>query len=441
MFFRNRFGKVAGTALLTGALVFAGAAGTTMASDRSDQVSKEKAASDKAAKLRSSLEGVSADLANSVIALENAKDAQKSAQGAYDEAVRVQAGAAREQAQAQDQLEVATAQLKQVEKALAASQERESENLSNIGKVARETYTNPSLGGTFEFFISDKNSGDLSTYARNAQLAAQMQSDSLKSVQNQIVGQKNSQAEQRELTSQVRKLKEQADAALQAADGAKADKETKLEELNQTLEEKKKQEAELDAKKGEISKQLAEAEKDQQAARERIMQIDAQNRSSQAASSSSSASSGSASSGNAGSSSAGYMAGGIFQAPIKGPLHLTSPFGYRIHPVTGQRRLHMGADIAAGCGLPQYAAANGTVVSTRYEGTGGNTVTINHGMLGGSSWISVYRHMTQFATSPGAQVSKGQLIGYTGATGRVTGCHVHFELWKNGTVINPIPLP
>lgn len=433
MFFRNRFGKVAGTALLTGALVFAGATGTTMASDRSDQVSKEKAASDKAAQLRASLEDVSADLANSVIALENAKDAQQSAQDAYDEAVRVQASAAREQAQAQDQLEVVTAQLKQVEKALATSQEKESENLSNIGKVARETYTNPSLGGTFEFFISDKNSGDLSTYARNAQLAAQMQSDSLKSVQNQIVGQKNSQAEQRELTSQVRKLKAQADAALQAADGAKADKQTKLEELNQTLDEKKNHEAELESKKGEISKQLEEAEKEQQAARERIEQIDAQNRRSQAG--------GSASSGNAGSGSAGFTTGGIFQAPIKGALYLTSPFGYRIHPVTGQRRLHMGADIAAGCGLPQYAAANGTVVSTRYEGTGGNTVTINHGMLGGSSWISVYRHMTQFATSPGAQVSKGQLIGYTGATGRVTGCHVHFELWKNGSVINPIPLP
>ncbi|WP_071129656.1 M23 family metallopeptidase [Varibaculum massiliense] len=433
MFFRNRFGKVAGTALLTGALVFAGATGTAMASDRSDQVSKEKAASDKAAQLRASLEDVSADLANSVIALENAKDAQQSAQDAYDEAVRVQASAAREQAQAQDQLEVATAQLKQVEKALATSQEKESENLSNIGKVARETYTNPSLGGTFEFFISDKNSGDLSTYARNAQLAAQMQSDSLKSVQNQIVGQKNSQAEQRELTSQVRKLKAQADAALQAADGAKADKQTKLEELNQTLDEKKNHEAELESKKGEISKQLEEAEKEQQAARERIEQIDAQNRRSQAG--------GSASSGNAGSGSAGFTTGGIFQAPIKGALYLTSPFGYRIHPVTGQRRLHMGADIAAGCGLPQYAAANGTVVSTRYEGTGGNTVTINHGMLGGSSWISVYRHMTQFATSPGAQVSKGQLIGYTGATGRVTGCHVHFELWKNGSVINPIPLP
>lgn len=436
MFFRNRFGKVAGTALLAGALVFAGATGTTMASDRSDQVSKEKAASDKAAKLRASLEGVSADLANLVIALENAKDAQKSAQGAYDEAVRVQASAAREQAQAQDQLEVASAQLKQVEKALAASQEKESENLSNIGKVARETYTNPSLGGTFEFFMSDKNSGDLSTYARNAQLAAQMQSDSLKSVQNQIVGQKNSQAEQRELTSQVRKLKEQADAALQAADGAKAEKQKKLEELNQTLDEKKKQEAELESKKGEISKQLAQAEKDQQAARERISEIDAKNRSSQGTSSSSGAGSG-----NAGGGSAGFTSGSIFQGPIKGPLMLNSPFGYRIQPITGGTLFHQGADIAASCGQPQFAAANGTVVSTQWEGSGGNTVTINHGMLGGSSWISVYRHMTQFATSPGARVSKGQLIGYTGTTGFSTGCHVHFELWKNGSVINPIPLP
>jgi len=311
--------------------------------------------------------------------------------------------------------------------------------LSNIGRVARETYTNPTVGGSFEFFISDKDSGDLSTYARNAQLAAQLQSDSLKNVQDQIVGQKNAQMEQRELTAQVRKLKEEADAALQAAQNAKSTKQTKLAQLNQTLEQKKQQEAELAAKKGEISKQLAEAEKEQQQAQERIRQIDAQNRKAQSARNANK--SRNVPRGNAGSSSAGFGSGGIFQAPIKGGMYLTSPFGYRIHPVTGQRRLHMGADIHAACGVPQYAAANGTVVSTRYEGTGGNTVTINHGMLGGNSWISVYRHMTHFATSPGARVAKGQLIGYTGATGRVTGCHVHFELWKNGSVINPIPLP
>ncbi|WP_101929124.1 M23 family metallopeptidase [Varibaculum cambriense] len=439
MSFRKRLGKILSATLITGSLVLAGASSTALASDRSKAADKEKAASSKAAQLRASLEDVSADLAQSVIALENTKDAQKTAQGAYDEAVRLQSNAARDQAQAQDQLDVASAQLKRVEKALAVSQEKESENLSNIGRVARETYTNPEVGGSFEFFISDKDSGDISTYARNAQLAAQLQSDSLKTVQDQIVAQKNSQMEQRELTSQVRKLKEQADAALQAAETAKSAKQTKLTELNQTLEQKKQQEAELAAKKGEISNQLAQAEKEQQEAQARIRKIDAQNRRTQEAKAAKNNSV--ARSGDAGTSSAGFSSGGIFQAPIKGGIYLTSPFGYRIHPVTGQRRLHMGADIHAACGLPQYAAANGTVVSTRYEGTGGNTVTINHGMLGGSSWISVYRHMTHFATSPGTHVAKGQLIGYTGATGRVTGCHVHFELWKNGSVINPIPLP
>lgn len=439
MSFRKRLGKILSATLITGSLVLAGASSTALASDRSKAADKEKAASSKAAQLRASLEDVSADLAQSVIALENTKDAQKTAQGAYDEAVRLQSNAARDQAQAQDQLDVASAQLKRVEKALAVSQEKESENLSNIGRVARETYTNPEVGGSFEFFISDKDSGDISTYARNAQLAAQLQSDSLKTVQDQIVAQKNSQMEQRELTSQVRKLKEQADAALQAAETAKSAKQTKLTELNQTLEQKKQQEAELAAKKGEISNQLAQAEKEQQEAQARIRKIDAQNRRTQEAKAAKNNSV--ARSGNAGTSSADFSSGGIFQAPIKGGIYLTSPFGYRIHPVTGQRRLHMGVDIHAACGLPQYAAANGTVVSTRYEGTGGNTVTINHGMLGGSSWISVYRHMTHFATSPGTHVAKGQLIGYTGATGRVTGCHVHFELWKNGSVINPIPLP
>ena len=82
MVFRKRLGRILSTAVLTGALVLAGTAGTTMASDRAKETEQEKAASTKAAQLRASLEDVSADLAQSVIALENTKDAQKSAQGA-----------------------------------------------------------------------------------------------------------------------------------------------------------------------------------------------------------------------------------------------------------------------------------------------------------------------------------------------------------------------
>ena len=114
---RKRVGTFAASVGLALVMVLVGNSGTTLASDRSDQVDKQKAASDRAAKLRASLEDVSADLADSVIALEEAKDAQIKAQNRYDEAARVQASVAREQAPAPDKLEVASAQPNRVEKA------------------------------------------------------------------------------------------------------------------------------------------------------------------------------------------------------------------------------------------------------------------------------------------------------------------------------------
>jgi murein DD-endopeptidase MepM/ murein hydrolase activator NlpD len=68
-------------------------------------------------------------------------------------------------------------------------------------------------------------------------------------------------------------------------------------------------------------------------------------------------------------------------------------------------------------------------------------VIINHGMINGSSYVSVYNHLSDFAVREGQAVSKGQVIGYTGTTGASTGCHVHLEIWKNGATIDPMSLP
>jgi len=72
------------------------------------------------------------------------------------------------------------------------------------------------------------------------------------------------------------------------------------------------------------------------------------------------------------------------------------------------------------------------------NGTHGNQVLINHGVLDGRSTVTVYNHLSRFAVSYGEQVSRGEVIGYTGATGNTTGCHVHFELWFNGAPVNPM---
>ncbi len=113
---------------------------------------------------------------------------------------------------------------------------------------------------------------------------------------------------------------------------------------------------------------------------------------------------------------------------------LTSPYGYRIHPVTGKYKFHNGVDLANDQGTPIYAARSGKVTVATYGGTYGNYVTINHG----DGYSSLYAHMTRYVVNKGDTVKKGQLIGYMGSTGRSTGPHLHFSIFYNGSSVNPM---
>ena len=113
---------------------------------------------------------------------------------------------------------------------------------------------------------------------------------------------------------------------------------------------------------------------------------------------------------------------------------LTSPYGYRIHPTTGQYKFHNGVDLANDQGTPIYAARSGKVTVATYGGTYGNYVTINHG----DGYSSLYAHMTRYVVHKGDTVKRGQLIGYMGSTGRSTGPHLHFSIFYNGSSVNPM---
>ncbi|MCL1841195.1 MAG: M23 family metallopeptidase, partial [Propionibacteriaceae bacterium] len=150
-----------------------------------------------------------------------------------------------------------------------------------------------------------------------------------------------------------------------------------------------------------------------------------------------------ASSGSSGSSSSGAAApnsGTFFQPPLTGALYVTSPFGYRIDPISGVSAFHSGVDLGASCGTPVHAAANGTVVSTGWYGTLGQYLLLDNGTIAGNSWYTGYGHLSAFAVSPGQYVTRGQVVAYVGSTGRSTGCHVHFNAIRNGTNINGWPL-
>ena len=119
--------------------------------------------------------------------------------------------------------------------------------------------------------------------------------------------------------------------------------------------------------------------------------------------------------------------------PVPGHHRITSPFGYRIHPILKYRKLHTGVDIGAPNGTPVVSAAAGTVIASRFMGGYGNCIMIDHG-----GKVTVYGHLSSRAVSPGQSVSAGQTIGYVGSTGMSTGAHLHFEVRVNGAVQNPL---
>jgi len=120
--------------------------------------------------------------------------------------------------------------------------------------------------------------------------------------------------------------------------------------------------------------------------------------------------------------------------PIKNMYNVTSGFGMRIHPIIKTYRKHTGVDITAPQGTPVYATADG-VVSRQQTAIGyGIHIIIDHGY----SYQTLYGHLSKKAVKAGQKVKRGELIGYVGNTGYSLGPHLHYEVWKNGTPVNPV---
>lgn len=125
-----------------------------------------------------------------------------------------------------------------------------------------------------------------------------------------------------------------------------------------------------------------------------------------------------------------------FLKPIQG--RITSPFGWRVHPIFNTRTFHSGIDIG-GPNLGAIRASNsGKVIYTGWYGGYGKVVILEHGVVNGTPITTLYAHMSSIAVSNGSKIQKGQVLGYEGTTGYSTGPHCHFEVRVNGKPSNPL---
>ncbi len=233
-------------------------------------------------------------------------------------------------------------------------------------------------------------------------------------------------ANQEELDKNIKASSEEK----KTLENAKAIVDANLEELNAKKDEKTKLMAKAENELGTAEKLLAQNEAE---SKEILASITAMEKAASRPSRGGSISQSNTKPSNSGSSSSQVSTNGMYS--ITGTRYaITSPFGYRTSPVGRGQEFHKGIDIGAPYGAPVYSLKAGTVTYAGWMEGYGNVVVVSHGDIS-----TLYAHNSSLSVSPGQTVAGGQQLSNVGSTGWSTGPHIHFEVIKNGTNIDPAP--
>jgi murein DD-endopeptidase MepM/ murein hydrolase activator NlpD len=127
---------------------------------------------------------------------------------------------------------------------------------------------------------------------------------------------------------------------------------------------------------------------------------------------------------------------GMFLDPVANS-YVTSPYGWRIHPIYGYWGLHDGDDFHAPCGVPLRAVDTGRVMSEYYSSVWGNRLYLSLGNINGHNYTVIYNHISRYRAGVGQVVGRGETVAYAGTTGWSTACHLHFTVLKDGNPVDP----
>lgn len=416
----------------------------------------QNAAEKEIADLEEDLEDTDADMAAAFVELKRVEALLPVAQAELDEAVATHTQAQATANALGERLEDAKSQ-----EALLVTQVQEQDaaaksTRASIAELARRAYRGEGSADSLGLVVGASSTEEFVDRYTLSQTALRAQTNSLTDLQQAEATSRNAQARLAGVREQIAKLKKEADAAVVAAQEAQAAAEAKKQEVanlvasqqaqltkiearkNQQLAAKAQKEADAKALEDELQKVIGLTKKEK--ARLAAIRAAERKRAEEAAKKAAEEAKKNGTKAptslpvNDPPSSSKFLA-----YPTKN-VHITSRYGYRMHPVLGYLRLHAGTDFRAYCGTPIYASAGGRVQWARYVSGFGNQVMINHGTVGGANLMTSYNHFSRFAVSSGQKVKKGQLVGYSGTTGTSTACHLHFEVYVNGSTVNPMSM-
>lgn len=322
----------------------------------------------------------------------------------------------------QADLAVTNQSLEKTKKELSEAEEKLEEQNETLAERVRVMYKNGNIG-YLEVLLDSKSFSDF--FSRFDVIKTVMNYDyelltSLETKRNEVETKKEQieKEQQRMIT-----LKNQLESKAQEVKNLQVSRENYLSKMNTDINEYEKQVKQLEA-------DAASAKRIIQAAMQREQAK--QNQSNNAGNNRGSSNSGGSSNNSGG---GGQYTGGALLWPVPGRTNISSPYGWRIHPINKVKSFHTGIDIPAPTGHNLLAPADGVVLHSGYLGGYGNTVIVDIG--GGKSVLGA--HNSRLLVSAGQKVSKGQVIAKVGSTGNSTGPHSHFEVRLNGNHTNPIP--
>ncbi len=404
-------------------------------------------------RLTESLDDTSSDLAAAYAALEDTQSRLPAARAALERAESAALAAERANAVAAQELEAARASEKKAQADLDATSKEVSASRTRVAQFAAQVYQEQGFG-QLDMALSSTDPQQFADRIALVDTVMDVQSETIERLATEQASLTALEDHLSALRADSAAKKKRAEAALARAQGARDAAAGAKADLDQLAATQATQAQAVEGKLAAERAQLAAAQAEQARLKAILKQraLEAKRRAAaakraeaarRAASAAADAKRRAATGHSSGSTSGGSSSGGGGSESSTGFLsrptkigYVSSEYGMRYHPILHYWRLHSGRDYAIPCGTPVYAAAKGTVIMSGYSGSYGNRIVVDHGLVRGEGLATTYNHLSSIRKHSG-RVSRGQLIGYSGTTGRSTGCHLHFETLENGEFVDP----